>query len=254
MYPFSEKFLHHRINSWDKLIAASLRHMVTYIWVDIGSGRGLLSCDTKHHLNQCWLLICEVSWHSPERVIYSDGLFTILYNKLEDYIDLLSTRFIGINFSEILFKIWWFLFKKMLLKMLSVIMQPNFMPHALMLKHEYSGITRTISWPQLSDDLILHIAMPSTTMVLSIQGKQFFANEEDGFQLPTTWEIIENANINLVLSSFKSIQNDKVNPLLLSDVTGQHSILPWMGNKPSGDGLLPDGIKLLPKPMLTHHQ
>ena len=39
--------------------------MATYIWVNIGSGNGLLSDGKSHYLNQCWLIISEVLWHSP---------------------------------------------------------------------------------------------------------------------------------------------------------------------------------------------
>ena len=39
--------------------------MVTQIWVEIGSGNGLLPNSTKPkcHLNQCWLIIKGVKWH-----------------------------------------------------------------------------------------------------------------------------------------------------------------------------------------------
>ena len=38
-------------------------HMVTEIWVHIGSGNGLFLTTPSHYLNQCWLIISEVQWH-----------------------------------------------------------------------------------------------------------------------------------------------------------------------------------------------
>ena len=40
-------------------------HMVMKIWVNTGSGNGLLPSPSRHYLNQCWL-ISEVQWQSPE--------------------------------------------------------------------------------------------------------------------------------------------------------------------------------------------
>ena len=38
--------------------------METQNWVNIGSSNHLVPDGTKHYLNQCWLLICEVLWCS----------------------------------------------------------------------------------------------------------------------------------------------------------------------------------------------
>ena len=48
--------------------------MATEIWVNIGSGNGLLPDSTKPlHLNQCWLNICEVQWYSYEGNLMRDA-------------------------------------------------------------------------------------------------------------------------------------------------------------------------------------
>ena len=39
----------------------------------------------RHYLNQCWLLISEVLWHSPERNFTASTQATILYNEFVNY-------------------------------------------------------------------------------------------------------------------------------------------------------------------------
>ena len=40
----------------------------------------------SHFLNRCWLLICEVLWHSSESSFKGSAEATILYNDFENYI------------------------------------------------------------------------------------------------------------------------------------------------------------------------
>ena len=39
----------------------------------------------SHYLNQCWLLISEVLWHSPESNFTASAQTTLLYSEFEDY-------------------------------------------------------------------------------------------------------------------------------------------------------------------------
>ena len=39
----------------------------------------------SHYLNQCWQLISEVLWHSPESIFIVSTQATILYNEFENY-------------------------------------------------------------------------------------------------------------------------------------------------------------------------
>ena len=55
--------------------------MVTYIWVNIGSGNGLLPL--SHYLNQCWIIIKGVLWHSPESNFTKCALVLDLCNVFE---------------------------------------------------------------------------------------------------------------------------------------------------------------------------
>ena len=55
--------------------------MMTQIWVNIGSGNGLLPDDTKPlPENQCWILIGKVMWHSPESNFTASAQATVLYD------------------------------------------------------------------------------------------------------------------------------------------------------------------------------
>ena len=63
--------------------------MATYIWVNIGSGNGLLPDRTKPlpdrvRLTQCWLLVNEVLWQSPEINFTANAQLDILYNEFEN--------------------------------------------------------------------------------------------------------------------------------------------------------------------------
>ena len=64
-----------------QLIVAHCGHMATQIWVNTGSGQA-----PSHHLNQCWLLISEVLWHSFESNPIARVQAIILHNELEIYI------------------------------------------------------------------------------------------------------------------------------------------------------------------------
>ena len=61
------------------------RHMATYIWVNIGSGNGLMP-DGNNPLRDSiwWLLISEVLWHSLESNFTASAQSTILYNEFEN--------------------------------------------------------------------------------------------------------------------------------------------------------------------------
>ena len=70
--------------------------MMTEIWVDIGSGNGLLPDGTKpfKHLNQRWLIINEVLSHSPESSFTTNAQNTILYNEFwKSYFEIIATFF-----------------------------------------------------------------------------------------------------------------------------------------------------------------
>ena len=58
-------------------------HMVTYIWVNIGSG----CCLAVPSHYQCWLLITEVLWHSPEGNFTGNAQDTCIspQNELKNY-------------------------------------------------------------------------------------------------------------------------------------------------------------------------
>ena len=47
-----------------QLIVAWWCHMTTGIWVNIGSVSGCCLTAPSHYLNQYWLIISEVQWHS----------------------------------------------------------------------------------------------------------------------------------------------------------------------------------------------
>ena len=55
------------------LIVASRRHITTVIWVNFGSGDGLLPNGTKPLLNLCWLIISQVFRHSPKGNFLGDN-------------------------------------------------------------------------------------------------------------------------------------------------------------------------------------
>ena len=60
--------------------------MAIQIWVNIGSGYGLLLTGPSHYLNQCWLFfISEILRHSHENnsVVSADA--TIMFNELENH-------------------------------------------------------------------------------------------------------------------------------------------------------------------------
>ena len=57
--------------------------MATQIWVNIGSGNGLVPL--VHYLNQWLLLIREVLWHSPESNFTASAQAAILYNVSKNY-------------------------------------------------------------------------------------------------------------------------------------------------------------------------
>ena len=52
-------------NSWH--IVTLWCHTDTYIWVNIGQGKGFVaSWNNANYLNQCWLIISKVQWHSSK--------------------------------------------------------------------------------------------------------------------------------------------------------------------------------------------
>ena len=53
-------------NSCCQYIVVYGHHVVTYVWVNIGSDNGLLLTTPKLYLTYCWLIISEVLWHSLE--------------------------------------------------------------------------------------------------------------------------------------------------------------------------------------------
>ena len=59
--------------------------MATENWVNIGSGNGLLPDGTKPLLNQCWLIIGEVLWHSPEGNFTWNAQDIYPWRELENY-------------------------------------------------------------------------------------------------------------------------------------------------------------------------
>ena len=56
--------------------------MVTYISINIGTGNGLLPEATS--MDQCWLHISEVMWHSPANNSVASAQTTILYKEFEN--------------------------------------------------------------------------------------------------------------------------------------------------------------------------
>ena len=57
--------------------------MATLILDNIGSGNVCCLTAPSHYLNQCWLIISELLWHSPESKVTSSAQVTIL-NKLKN--------------------------------------------------------------------------------------------------------------------------------------------------------------------------
>ena len=63
------QFLYKKIKCSEMMIqltVAKWHHMAAYIWVNIGLDNGWLPHNTKPLLNQYWLIIKGVLWHSPE--------------------------------------------------------------------------------------------------------------------------------------------------------------------------------------------
>ena len=59
--------------------------MATSIWVNIGSGIGLVPDGTKPIPEPVLLLNNEVLWHSPESYFTMSAQGTIMYNKFKNY-------------------------------------------------------------------------------------------------------------------------------------------------------------------------
>ena len=52
---------------------------------DFSRAAGTLLMAPSHCLNQCWLLLSEILWHSLESNFAASGHTTILYNEFENY-------------------------------------------------------------------------------------------------------------------------------------------------------------------------
>ena len=59
--------------------------MVIENWCNIGSGNGLLPDGTKPLSNQCWLIITEVLWHSPESNLTENAQTIILWIDFDNH-------------------------------------------------------------------------------------------------------------------------------------------------------------------------
>ena len=59
--------------------------MATQIWVNIGSGNGLVPDGTKPLSEPMLTTINEVLWHSPESNFTASAKVTILYAEFENY-------------------------------------------------------------------------------------------------------------------------------------------------------------------------
>ena len=59
--------------------------MATYIWVNFGSGNGLLPDGTKPLPKPTLTIINEVLWHAPERNFTAIDPADILNSELENY-------------------------------------------------------------------------------------------------------------------------------------------------------------------------
>ena len=68
-----------------QLTVAYWCHMATHVWVNTGSGNILVTAPS-HYLNQCWLLMSEVLWHSSESNSTARAQAIILHNELKKYI------------------------------------------------------------------------------------------------------------------------------------------------------------------------
>ena len=59
--------------------------MATRIQVNIGLGNSLLPDSTKPYFNQCWLMISEVLWYSPDSNFTANTSDIYRWNEFEIY-------------------------------------------------------------------------------------------------------------------------------------------------------------------------
>ena len=53
-------------------------HVATEIWVNTGLSNGLLPNGPSHYLNQCWLIISKIQWHSSEGNFTRDAPYYVI--------------------------------------------------------------------------------------------------------------------------------------------------------------------------------
>ena len=80
--------------------------MATYIWVNSGSGNGLLPDGTKPLPEPMLIsLIGEIMWHSPESNFTASAQATILYHEFKNDVFKITANFPGAN--ELIFEMQW---------------------------------------------------------------------------------------------------------------------------------------------------
>ena len=75
-------------------IVAQWCHMVTAVWVNTGSGNSLLCDGQSRYLNQCWLIINKIQWHSSEGNFTRDNSVISDWNYLENYLSKISFQYL----------------------------------------------------------------------------------------------------------------------------------------------------------------